>query len=251
MPPTFLVDHRGAPRERTHWRTMAVFAHTLSGSGKVVARSAIGRLSPERVDRVVARWCDHCFRISRTSLTVEGREHVAPDQPYLLLSNHLSLLDIPSVILAFPGRVRFVAKQELRRVPVFGRAMEQAGIVFVDRTDRARAVAQLATARGLVDQGTSVWIAAEGGRSRDGALGPFKRGPFHLATQLQVPILPTFLTGTDRVLPATTLASVTGEVVSVRFGPPIPTAGLGPADLDGLSEQARRALLDLQGAVSA
>lgn len=244
MSPTWLVDHRGAPRERTRWRTMAVFAHTLSGSGKVVARSALGRLTPEAVDRVVARWCDHVFRISRTSLTVEAREHL-PEGPALLVSNHRSLLDIPAVILAYPRRVRFVAKQELRRVPVFGRAMEEAGIVFVDRADRARAVAQLATARSLVAAGTSVWIAAEGGRSRDGRLGPFKRGPFHLAVQLGVPLVPTVIAGADRVIPATTLASVTGEVVSVRFGPPIPTAGLGPDDVSALSDRARRALVDL------
>lgn len=241
-----LVDHRGAPVRRTTWRTYLVLAHTLSGSAKVMVRAR----DQGEVDRIVERWCHHCFRLAQATLIGGGMEHVQPGRPYVLLSNHASLLDIPSVVLAFPGRLRFVAKQELRSVPVFGAAMEQAGIVFVDRKHRERAIEQLRAVHDRVHEGTSVWIAAEGSRSRDGRLGPFKKGGFHVAIQLGVPILPTWVEGTLDVLPPDQWASVTGQTVTVRFGPPIPTEGLGPADLDGLMERTRGAMLALAQAAA-
>jgi 1-acyl-sn-glycerol-3-phosphate acyltransferase len=218
------VDHRGAPVEATTWRTLLVFGHTFSGSSRVVARSLARRLRPADVDHVVRRWCGHVFDVSKTTLVVDGLEHAAGG-PFVLLSNHQSLLDIPAVATAFPGRLSFVAKQELRSVPMFGRAMEAAGIVFVDRKDRQRAIAQLAAARERLRDGTSVWIAAEGTRSRDGSLGPFKKGGFHVAIGLGVPVLPTWVEGTLRVIPPGSLRSVTGQTVTVRFGAPIPTEG--------------------------
>lgn len=241
-----LVDHRGSPVERTTWRTYAVLAHTFSGSTRVVLRAAAGRLTQEHVDRRVRRWCDHVFRLSKTTVAAEGLEHIAPGQVYVLLSNHQSLLDIPAALAAFPGRLRFVAKEELRRVPMFGQAMEQAGVLFVDRKDRQRAVEALQGAKRLAEQGASLWIAGEGTRSDDGALGPLKKGGFHVAVDLQVPILPTWIDGTLQVIPPRQWASVTGKTVTVRFGAPLPTAGLSRQAVDDLREQTRRALLALR-----
>jgi 1-acyl-sn-glycerol-3-phosphate acyltransferase len=235
------IDHQGSPVETTTWRTLLVFAHTFSASTRVAGRAAVGRLRPVNVDRVLDRWCDHVFGISKTTLRVEGAEH-ARGGPYVLLSNHQSLLDVPSVVASFPGRVSFVAKQELRRVPMFGRAMEAAGIVFVDRGDRAKAITQLTAARERLAEGTSVWIAAEGTRSKDGALGPFKKGGFHVAVGLEVPILPTWVEGTLGVIPPGSLRSVTGQTVTVRFGPPIPTTR---RSVESLLPEVRAALLAL------
>ena len=237
-----VFDHRGAPVERTSWRTFAVLAHTLSGSARIVGRGGAGRLRPEHVDRVLRRWCAHTFRLSRTTLVGHGLGNVAPGQPYVVLSNHQSLLDIPALSAAFPGRLRFVAKQELRGVPVFGRAIELAGGVFVDRGDRARAIEQLAAARERLAEGVSVWVAAEGTRARDGRLGPFKKGGFHVALALGVPILPAWVQGTLAVIPPDQWASVTGGRVDVRFGAPIPTAGLGRDELGALMARTRAAI---------
>lgn len=247
--PRVVVDYRGAPVTRTRWRTFAVFAHTMSCSGRIVGRATVGRLTAASSECIAKRWCEHCFRLSMCTLTVAGDEALDPRRAYLLVSNHSSLLDIPAVVLTFPGRVRFVAKQELSRVPIFGSAMKDMGIVFVDRRDRARAVEQLGGAKSLVADGTSVWIAAEGGRSRDGSLGPFKRGPFHLALALGVPIVPTWVEGANAVIAATSLASVTGQRVDVRYGAPIATAGLSAADIDPLSARVRAELERLREGV--
>lgn len=245
------VDHGPTSVEATRWRTLAVFAHTFSCSSRVVARAAAGRLSRQQVDAIVDRWCGHVFRLSRTSLTAEGLDRFEHGRPYVLLSNHSSLLDIPSVCTTFPGSVRFVAKAELRRVPMFGRAMAASGILFVDRRNRAQAIEALSHAGELVADGVSVWIAAEGGRSRDGTLGPFKKGPFHVALDLGVPLLPTWVDGANTVIPAGSLVSLTGQRVHVAYGTPIPTEGLGKADLPDLMARSRAALEALAQGVSA
>ncbi len=220
--------------EQTRWRTLAVFAHTLSCSARIVAGQG--------VDPVLERWCGHVFGVSRTSLSAEGLDRFEHGKPYVLLSTHSSLLDIPSVCATFPGSVRFVAKAELRRVPIFGRAMAKAGILFVDRKNRAQAIEALSRADALVENGLSLWIAAEGGRSRDGTLGPFKKGPFHVALDLGVPLLPTWIDGTHTVIAAGSLRSLTGQHVHVSYGAPIETAGLGVDDLPDLMARSRVAL---------
>jgi len=196
----------------------------------------------ESVDAVLDRWCAYVFGLSRTTLTVNGLDRFEHGRPYVLLSNHSSLVDIPAVCATFPGSVRFVAKAELRKVPVFGQAMAAAGIVFVDRKDRAAAIEALSHADGLIENGISLWISAEGGRSRDGTLGPFKKGPFHVALDLGVPLLPTWIEGASEVIPAGSLRSVTGQRVHVAYGEPIDTAGLGTADLPDLMARSRTAL---------
>lgn len=245
MTKQIVVDYRGSPVEHTTWRTYAVLAHTLSASTRIVLRAGVGRLTQGHVDRTLKRWCAHTFRLSKTTVVVEGLEHIEQGKVYVLLSNHQSLLDIPAVLAAFPGRLRFVAKEELRRVPMFGRAMEVSGVLFVDRSNRAKAISSLQGARQLADEGTSLWIAAEGTRREDGQLGRLKKGGIHVALDLGAPLLPTWIEGTRDVIPPRQWASVTGHTVTVRFGAPLPTAGQSRAQVDALLKQTRAALLQL------
>ena len=238
-----VVDHQGVEGRATRWRTAAAMGLTLVGSGRVLARAAVGRASAAAFDRRLARWSRRMFDVSRTTLRVVGDEGLG--EAAVLLSHHASLLDIPAVLQTFPGRVTFVAKQELRSVPLFGAAMARYGIVFVQRDQRDRAIRQLESAKDALRDGTSVWIAAAGGRSRDGTLGPLKKGPFHLAMQLGVPLIPTWIHGTLDVIEPGSLTCVSGRTVEVRYGTPIPTAGASRSDLDDLMQRARAALLDL------
>ncbi|MFZ9888563.1 MAG: lysophospholipid acyltransferase family protein [Myxococcota bacterium] len=240
-----LIDHRGAQQRRSTWRTYLVLAHTLSHSGRIVGRSLLQRLSPQAADRVMRAWSDHVFDIAKLTLAVRGAEDLEQERSYVLLSNHASLLDIPCVLRAFPGRLRFVAKAELRRVPVFGDAAADIGCIFVDRSDRARAIAQLEEGKRVVADGTSLWVAAEGTRSRDGRLHGFKKGGFHVALSLGVPIVPVWIEGTLDVIPPDQWGAVTGQRVTVSFGAPIETAGRTTADLDALMQATRASMLAL------
>ena len=239
-----VFNHREGPRQASLLRTGAVMAHTLATSARLVVRQRLVGHDELALRRAVDRWCHQSFRFARARLRVEGAEHAQPGQSYVLLSNHQSLMDIPAVVATFPGEVRFVAKQELRRIPFFGQAMEDAGIVFVDRKHRDRAIEQLKHTADVIRHGQSIWIAVEGTRNATGTLGPFKKGPFHTALQLGVPVLPTWIVGTGDILPPHQLAAVTCQDVVVRYGPPIH----GITALQPLMQATRHALETLASA---
>lgn len=245
------VDHSGAAVEQGSLRTYAVLAHTLSNSARMVTRSLSGSLTPERADDIIDRWCDHIFRISKLTLKARGLVRAHEAAPAVLLSNHVSLLDTPCVLRTWPGRVRMVSKMELRRVPVFGRALADGGNVFVDRKNLTKAIGQLEEARRVVGEGTSLWIAAEGRRSRDGRLHDFKKGPFHVALNVQRPIVPTFIEGTLDVIPPDQWGSVTGQTVVVSYGEPISTDGATKDDIPELQKQTRASMLAMARAAGA
>lgn len=245
------VDHRGAPARRSTWRTYLVLAHTLSHSARVVGQSVMGRLTPESAEGVMQRWCHRIFEVAKITLVGRGMERLADGRAYVLLSNHVSLLDTPSVLRTFPGVLRFISKVELRKVPVFGAAMEKVGIVFVDRANLSRAIEQLEGAKELVRRGVSLWIAAEGRRSRDGRLQPFKKGGFHVAVSLGAPIVPVWIEGTLDVIPPDQWGAVTGQTVTVSYGEPIETKGKTLEDLPALMAEARERMLELARAAGA
>jgi len=198
-----------------------------------VLDALLGRTTMERCDERLAWWSRKMLDEADVTLEVRGAEKI-PDGALVLMSNHRSYYDIPTVYCAVPGRVRMVAKKELFRVPVFGTAMLAAGFVKIDREKRHSAIASLDESKHLLESGTRVWIAPEGTRSRDGKLGPFKSGGFHLAMGARVPILPIAIEGTEKILPATGL--------SVRKGAHVVVTILDPVDSLVSGDSARKVL---------
>lgn len=240
-----IADHSGARVVRSHWRTYLSLLHTLTGSARVVTRAQLGVLERDDVERVLERWTKRLFEISRLTLVAHGVDNAERARPCVILSHHVSLLDIPCVVASFPGSVRFVSKIELRQVPVFGKAMEAAGVIFVDRHNRQQAIEELKRSRRLFIEGYSVWIAAQGTRSRDGRLHAFKKGAFHIALDLDVPILPMWIEGTLDVIPPDQWRSTTGQTVTVAYGEPVSTAGAEVKDIPDLMATVRKRMLDL------
>jgi 1-acyl-sn-glycerol-3-phosphate acyltransferase len=154
------------------------------------------------------------------------------------MSNHQSLVDIAAIVSTLPRTQswRFVAKKELARVPIFGQAIVASGHIIIDRGDRARAVESLRRAAEIIRAGTTVIVFPEGTRSPRGNLRAFKSGPFHLALEAQVPIIPVTVSGSQRITPKGQLIVHRG-VVKIVYGKPIPTRGLS---LDGRKELAGR-----------
>ncbi|NIP81367.1 MAG: 1-acylglycerol-3-phosphate O-acyltransferase, partial [Gemmatimonadetes bacterium] len=129
-------------------------------------------------------------------------EHIAPDTPQILVGNHQSWFDVPAVATNIPKSYHFVAKKELERVPIFGRAWKAAGHISIDRSDRESAVESLDRAgEQLRREGSAVVIFAEGTRAPTDALQPFKKGAFMLALHTGVPIVPFGVAGSRRVMP--------------------------------------------------
>jgi 1-acyl-sn-glycerol-3-phosphate acyltransferase len=148
------------------------------------------------------------------------------------MSNHRSQADIPAVIAALDEfQLRWVAKKELTRIPIFGWALQRAGHIIVDRSDHRQAVESLRAAREKMQTGISVVIFPEGTRSLPGQrLLPFKKGGFMLAHETGIPIVPVVVLGSGDVLPPHSWHPRGGDV-EVIVGPPIPVAGLDRDEL--------------------
>lgn len=175
-------------------------------------------------------------------VTYRGLEHSYSHIPCIYIANHQSNVDIWALIKALPPRTRFVAKQSIFKIPVLGWAMAAAGFVPIDRSNRNRAVRSLKVAAEKVRSGRPVVLFPEGTRSTIGTMLPFKKGPFHLALQAGVPVVPVAISGSGRILPRRSLR-VTPGPVTVSFLPPIEVAEYQPDDHDGLRDRVRAALL--------
>ena len=131
---------------------------------------------------------------------VSGLANIDPDTPYIIVSNHLSLIDIPLLYGWLPLDLKWIMKEEVRRIPLIGSATARLGHIFLDRANHEAAVRELQRVKENLQPGTSILFFPEGTRSRSGKLQSFKMGAFHMARDLEVPLLPVTLWGTDKIL---------------------------------------------------
>lgn len=214
-------------------------AATVVGGAGAVLGSWVSHRAGSRAGVAWARLLAHLIPMP---VRVEGREHVDPGRSYVIVANHRSQTDI-LVLYGWLGLdFRWVMKTELRRVPVLGYACERIGHVYVDRGNSEAAQRSLEEAKRRIRGGTSILFFPEGTRSRTGELLPFKKGAFHLALELGLPVLPVAIRGTRRILPAGSLDLRPGRA-SLRFRPPIDPLGFG-GNVEALAEAARRAVAE-------
>lgn len=157
-------------------------------------------------------------------VVLRGLENVQPGQNYIFMANHVSNLDPPVLIPNVPGRCSVLVKKELFRIPILGTGMRQADLVPVDRADREAAIESVRAANEVLKKGLHMVIYPEGTRSDDGRLLPFKKGPFHLACDSGVPIIPVTILGTFESWPKTRFALRPGTATVVFHAPVDPKA---------------------------
>ncbi len=156
---------------------------------------------------------------------------------YVCTSNHQSFLDIFGMARQ-KREMKWIAKEEIFKLPFFGLYFRLSGDIPVNRGDRESGGAALTRARWYLDRGMPVMIFPEGTRSRDGKLGPFKPGAFRLAIEAQVPILPVAVTGSAYGMPKGS-PWIRPTLVIVRLLPPVETKGMTGADVLKLMEDVR------------
>ncbi len=165
-------------------------------------------------------------------MQVHGEEHLWSHRPAVFIFNHQSGVDMLLLCKLLRRDFVGVAKQEVRRNPIFGPAFALAGTVFVDRFHHDQAVQALAPAVDALREGLSIAIAPEGTRSATPRLGPFKKGAFHLAMAAEVPIVPIVFRNALDALPKHGVV-VRPTTIEVVVHPPIATTGWTAAGLDG------------------
>jgi 1-acyl-sn-glycerol-3-phosphate acyltransferase len=184
--------------------------------------------------------------LSGTRVKVRGREHLAPLQNYIVMSNHQSLFDVWALIAYLPLQLRWIIKKDIRRVPVFGYALERMGHIYVDRNRGDNVRRSIEKAAQKVREKTSVVFFPEGTRSEDGRLLKFRKGGFILAQKTGYPILPISINGSRFVLPKNTLGLMPGRIELVLSAPIKKPEGIVTGDLMKQVETSIEKGLDLQ-----
>ena len=191
----------------------------------------------------VGKWA---IRVSGAVLGVKvevsGIEHVDSRTAYVFMSNHLSFLDGPMMVMLIPQNVRVIIKKSVFATPVLGWAMLHVGCVPVDRRAGGGGIKSIEkAARSIREKGYSFLIFPEGTRSVDGKLRRFRRGGFFLAIAGGAPIVPVTIGGTFELMPKGRFGAKRGTV-SVVFHPPVPVDGYSVGNMEGLIEKVREAI---------
>jgi 1-acyl-sn-glycerol-3-phosphate acyltransferase len=168
-------------------------------------------------------------RIAGVKVRTLGLETIDPGRTYIFMSNHISNLDPPITLPLIPRRTSVMVKKELFRVPILGKIMLIGSLVPVDRGNRDSGIAAVRDAVKALEQGLNMTIYIEGKRSFDGKLLSFKKGPFYLARECNVPVVPITISGTEKVMPKGQFAIRPG-MVTVEFHDPIEPSNFGERD---------------------
>ena len=187
------------------------------------------------------------LRLSGVKVDVKGLELLDPKQPYVFISNHWSYLDA-APLFAFTGRrMGLVAKKELLKAPILGYGMGFVNVIAIDRSNRERAVETIRIATERVRSGISFGVCAEGTRAYPGEMLPFKKGAFHMAVQVGVPIVPIALKNSDQLMGRGTGEAWPGTIEMVMF-PPVDTAWVSSdEDLQKLVDQVQGMIMQELG----
>jgi len=164
----------------------------------------------------LAHWA---ARIAGAKIKLVGFDKIDPAGTYIFMSNHVSNLDPPVLVPLIPRRTSVLAKKEIWRIPILGKALDLAEIVPVERSNRDAAMQSIRRAGEVMRHGINMTIYPEGTRSPDGRLLPFKKGPFHLAAETGFPIVPVTILGTEEMMPKGSNIAKSGTATLVFHTP--------------------------------
>ena len=220
------------------WTVMATFViGTMVIIGSFFSRNG-------NVLHLLARlWANSILWVSLARITVSGSEKLDPQRSYIYMPNHQSNADIPLLLGRLPVQFRWLAKAELFKIPIFGRAMRGVGYISIDRANRKSAFASLERAAQTIRDGTSVLIFPEGTRSRDGRILPFKKGGFLLSVDSGVPIVPIIIKGTFNIIPKGHFI-IRPAPVTMQILDPVETVDYTRKTKDALLARIRSILID-------
>ena len=206
------------------------FLRTIFGWVWIVADTMVSALiigvqgEGEASERILRGWARRLLRVAGAHVVVQRDVELDPARSYVFVSNHTSNLDVPAIVSVADHPLRFIAKQELASIPVFGWAARRMGHVFIDRKDRGGATRAI---RGRMEQGlrgASLFFFAEGTRAVRDELLPFKKGAAVAALEMGLDCVPIAVAGARTVLKPKGFSLFRPGPIAVVFGAPIPTA---------------------------
>lgn len=217
---------------------LSVFYMSLTCS-RAVIRAMLGKINRKWADKEMHSWTDKVLQLVKVDYQIINPHKVTPQQgvPTIIMCNHTSLYDIPLSLKTFPKHsIRMLAKKELSKIPIMGKAMKVSEFPFIDRHNRRQAIEDLQYVQSLLKNGIIMWIAPEGTRSKTGKLSSFKKGAFITAIDVKAQIIPIGIRGAHNILPAKTYQFNLHEKAEIHIGKPI--------DASEYSLENKQALID-------
>ena len=226
---------------RTPFFYAVAFTSTLFFSSLGIV-CGLFRAGPATFDWIHRNWARSVLWSAGARVRVDGLEHSVPGRGQIFVANHQSMFDIWALMAAVPASLRFVAKEELAKIPVFAAACRAAGHVFIDR-GRAAAAGEAMRSAGerMKSEGLTLVLFAEGTRSTDGRLKKFRKGAFAIAIETQTFLVPVAIDGTGDILPPGG-KRVRPGTIRIRLGDGTTLEGKTSADRDALVEQTHGAV---------
>jgi 1-acyl-sn-glycerol-3-phosphate acyltransferase len=223
---------------RTFWVAIVAVAVTILFGTAVLVVAMVSSSSPW-IDRIIRLWARSLVRAAGIELRTENLDAIKPDERYILVANHYSYFDIPCIFAAVSQQpIRFMAKQSLFKIPIFGWSIGRAGFIPIDRKNKSKAKQSFDLAVQRIRKGNTIVIFPEEGRSRERTMRPFQSGAFLLALKSDRPIVPIAIDGTYDVYNAKSRLIRAGRV-TVKAGTVLPTEGLKVRDKERLLTESR------------
>lgn len=183
-------------------------------------------------------WCNPGWPV-----TITGREHIEAGRTYMLVANHLSLLDILVLFRLFKD-FKWVSKVENFKVPVIGWNMSMNRYVPLKRGDRDSVIEMMSLCRERLAEGSSIMMFPEGTRSTTGEMRPFKTGAFDLAIEAEIPVIPIVIRGTRNALPKRGFVLQGRHAISVTVLPEVPVDQVTAMDVQELADHVQGLIAD-------
>ena len=223
--PTATFDSRGRISVNRFLRSVAATGSVVSSVAAALPIYALTGSKRDSLNFSISLFADTTSALIGLDLDVSGEEHLWRQRPAVFMFNHQSKADVAIMARLVRRDVVGVGKKEIQRMPLIGQAMGAAGVVFIDRSDRSKAIESMAPlVAAMKDEGKSLVIAPEGTRAPTRKLAPFKKGGFHMAMQVGVPIVPVVIHNAGDIAPKGDFVFQPGTV-RVEVLPPVDTSG--------------------------
>lgn len=223
--PSATFDSRGRISVNRFLRSVAATGSVVSSVAAALPIYALTGSKRDSLNFSISLFADTTSALIGLDLDVSGEENLWRQRPAVFMFNHQSKADVAIMARLVRRDVVGVGKKEIQRMPLIGQAMGAAGVVFIDRTDRSKAIESMAPlVAAMKDEGKSLVIAPEGTRAPTRKLAPFKKGGFHMAMQVGVPIVPVVIHNAGDIAPKGDFVFQPGTV-RVEVLPPVDTSG--------------------------
>ncbi len=240
---------RGIPGFKEFIRTGLVYGAFFSAALQIIPTWILNQSRRDAVNLAVTTWGEFGSALAGIKIEIRGEHHLWSQRPAVFLFNHQSAIDVLIIAKLLRRDFTAIAKQEIAANPLVGPVFRVADTVFIDRRNQTKAVEALRPVVKTLQDGLSVAIAPEGTRSIGDRLGPFKKGPFHIAMQAGVPVIPIVIHNATDVLPKGGFF-IRPSTVHVDVLPPIMTDKWSAETVGQHMEDVRQQFLEVLGQAS-